>query len=572
MKSVIRRGSVPALTKKVLTSGLFFSTILSACQSHSDPEGPLGRVTEPASISPRLRDTSHFGQSRFSVALEVDSAPRPGGIFTIHASITAEIDTPDANVAITAPELVLTNNGVDIFHSRSGVLPAPLRHQHATFRQGETLSLTVPVKANVAGYYPVFLFAGRAEGSPIDYRAGTSDAAVATIWLYVSDDGGRVTQEFDPSVLPQAAYKRPGPITLRPQLDSTQGSGRSLSLSYGGCARGQITYWDPSHSGGFGAYLPLPGVKIFGLYTDQYEGLQFPGGDWADDNGYYEICGSDNDTFEGDLYLQNQKVDLNTTAASVYFTFYGGDSTEDIQVIGNDKAHLLYNITYAATEAQNVFGVWVGPVGVVRWTTCSGNQTGKYENGTIYVCYNQVWGDFGEVVQAHEYGHAIHARALGGAFSGCSQRLGLEEPTSLYCALGEGVATFIGAVARRNFETAGAAHAGYVAGYAAPFGQDGSIIELAVASMFWDAWEGSSGSFLADVYRSCTVQGGTPNGVDHFVYFLEGSIYSTIINDLRYFPTRSVRPTSMTVSALPPAGWMPGFRGVWEGDLAQPVP
>ena len=42
--------------------------------------------------------------------------------------------------------------------------------------------------------------------------------------------------------------------------------------------------------------------------------------------------------------------------------------------------------------------------------------------------------------------------------------------------------------------------------------------------------------------------------------------------DLRYFPTRSVRPTSMTVSALPPAGWMPGFRGVWEGDLAQPVP
>src|SRR5699024_810428 len=163
-------------------------------------------------------------------------------------------------------------------------------------------------------------------------------------------------------------------------------------------------------------------------------------------------------------------------------------------------------------------------------------------------------GDYGDFVAAHEYGHALHEKGLGGNNGGyCSQDDDdndghyVFEPISLRCAFSEGFADYHAA-------EVGFPYFQFEANPYVSNGEDGSIIEGAVAGFFWDLTdptnesfdnvEYNSGYYIASIIEDCEVKVNgnwkRADGIDHLIACFQHGVPSYT----SYFPTRNNYPTT----------------------------
>jgi hypothetical protein len=174
---------------------------------------------------------------------------------------------------------------------------------------------------------------------------------------------------------------------------------------------------------------------------------------------------------------------------------------------------------------------------------------------------DQIWGIGGSFTQAHEYGHAFHAKALSGYSAACGEHELFTSYPPLECAFEEGFATYF-AVFLRGSAT------GYWEGFvehadqANWIGTDGSLIEGAIAGFLYDLTDANSfgveshdlvqypGSYVADVISGCSVQLASsewiPNrGIDHLVYCFQRDMDGVA----NYFTSRDPKPVAQNQSS-----------------------
>lgn len=217
-----------------------------------------------------------------------------------------------------------------------------------------------------------------------------------------------------------------------------------------------------------------------------------------------------------------------------------------------------------------------------------------------------VFGEYGIMVAAHEYGHQYQHRYL---FSppdedglmryqkNCEERHPPESKSNLGCALGEGFADWYAVLVRESdmptwkyqlesnhFYKNCAPEWDPARGTTIACTDDGSIIQGAVAALLWDITDDGLSEIddpiqrsprdLTDAMKWCRVIVGSSSlgytGIDHVIFCLENaSPYTVRFTDGRtvtLFNTRTSLPTSATSGYA----WFrgsPGFRRNWLINL-----
>jgi len=258
--------------------------------------------------------------------------------------------------------------------------------------------------------------------------------------------------------------------------------------------------------------------------------------------------------------------------------------------INSDWAHVYTNLSVAAARGPSFFGF---SRGAVDYTLNPNDSANHYDSGPCpfvdpcdQITILSVWGDFGIHAQAHEYGHALHEKALGGlisSFSDCPTPSGngehaYDRPQTLRCALGEGWASYFA------WATMGSAawHFTEVENNSTlDPGEEGSIVPHAVSAFLFDLTDTGAephdavtypGHYVAEIIKTCTNFIGSTwqrvHGVDMAIWCLERAVDGTITSNNAYFPNRSPDPTAETEQAAEPSDWSrTAIRTIWLTNL-----
>lgn len=254
--------------------------------------------------------------------------------------------------------------------------------------------------------------------------------------------------------------------------------------------------------------------------------------------------------------------------------------------VNSEHAHVFANMQRIISTSRSFFGHSRGRA-QVRLVS---NET-RSSYGTDDIIYigaqdgAKVWEELGRFSQAHEYGHALQNAALGGIqFGTCPKSHLVNGAYDLKCAYFEGFANFH-AVVVENVLVANVERNAYYPADPALFPDnywDGGVIEGAVAAFLLDITDplgesGTSeahdrtaypGTYVADLVRTCRVDGNRPDGIDYLVYCMENTVDPAVASSETYFTTRSGTPSSQQNSAPLPGGWSAAdVRPAWKQDL-----
>jgi hypothetical protein len=476
-------------------------------------------------------------------------------------------------------------------------------------------SVTIPKP----GYYMVVASVlQRSDEPPVADGQLVQNVAHEVIWLWIDENGGRVTREFDRSLFPAGTRPQPGPLSSKQQRPrmrpgrsnnaSSAGEDRPLSsmsttASYPSQVDLQVTYWHQDSA----KYVPLARAMAKYVRYDSY-------GNYCDqetvstafDGSVQVPClldrqGLPSGSYEVQVYTRSGTVQVNNPN---FVSHFWGDFTWDcgypVEVFAESNASHVFTNMNRTISASEAFFSYRRPFIEVDLVSdsisgyCPVSGFGGKCNRADYLRIGthtsqtygpQVWGTNGVFVQAHEYGHAFHEKALGGFYryySGCGYHR-WSQPTSLKCALIEGFASYYAVATRR--QATGYEYAVEINFYYP--GGDGSIVEGPVASFLYDITDSNlwgvgtpggqldeahdnvaySGSSVADVIASCQVKQDEAwiynDGTDHLVYCFERQVDPDITRSSTYFSTRNPDPTEQNQSGSPTTA----VRALWLKNL-----
>ena len=584
----------------------------AACQD----DGPTGPGEEPDGSL--LAPASVRTVPRFAVNLEATGSFRPGQPIQITVTAEALIATQDARVEIVLPEEASARmrGGYDNFRrERETTLPAAASRSLSMGR-GERVVERYTVTFPRPGYYSVWGSARSDETAVVDSGIVQNESHKG-LFIYVDEQGGRLTEQFDPSLLPATAARELGPLRERPGVRQRpanltrpprgSGGGGSASSSLrtsrvarqisGGSYEVVVDYYDTGTS----RYTPVGFAEYYLYFYDanfnylNYETAFMPAG------GSLLIGCNEAYYIEIEVYTWNDRVtvgepaDFRTGRRIVQSGTYPQSDCPRGRIepyVEAVPAHVFVSMDKTARNTTAFFGRSRPRVPVVLVYDsvnkpsfyCPVNATpgcghgsddyvriNKYVDPTPNGYGDQIWGRAAVFVQAHEYGHAFHQKALGGFTSyypGCPGHSMLTL-SNLPCALVEGFANYFAIVTRPNetgyddYWERNYYHLNYVGATS-----DGSRSESAVSSFFYDITDSDSraavgdelhdnvaysGTALAEVITTCkALQSGTyvqNNGVDHVIWCMERQVDPAITGSTAYFPTRSPDPTGYQVTS-----------------------
>ena len=259
-------------------------------------------------------------------------------------------------------------------------------------------------------------------------------------------------------------------------------------------------------------------------------------------------------------------------------------------------------LNLAADTLSRHFGKWRGPV---AWELDFEEQGGSYSRRSdrITLGWGLANGGLFRYVAAHEYGHAMHEKVLGGLFGkfstpGCRDHR-LLEPSSYECALSEGFAGYAGNIGSHTaedpegvrhdcFEYFGTPEAGWcgdvshrrkpeIEGWVAALLMDLVDDNSNLEGIDDDAFDDKThypATYVAEVFRSCQARRGNfldpwkkRSKVYDFVWCLEEAVDKP--THRRVFPHTPV-PDTAKHEARQPRGWDPfHIRQTWLRNLAE---
>lgn len=559
------------------------------------------------------------------MSLDIRGSLRPGQPITVSLTADARLQTEEVKTRLYLPEWAALRQGRHLPNQPNvTVLPVSERLPAAvavdrSMSPGGQIDQSVTIRPEKPGFYMVSaaVWAPEAdvlneEGVPVDNGQSMER------WIWISEDGGLVTDKFDPDLFPEGYHVTPGPLTPIDQPPALQPVGENRTASASSSAKAdaddteiKFTHFDPIS----GQVKPIAGVRVEVREKDEYGGGVEQYTRVTDDNGAIRF-GCDPYGYEsyqatlravggGFTILDNVGssivADGSTVEAACGYTaearasadqyfvwqemkrvkgrseaFYDGLSRPDVVVnLDSELEGAFYNSFYdEITLGQNI-----------------------YETSNL--------SDFDVFIMAHEYGHAYHEKAIGGyATDGnCPEDHYLNGAYDLDCAFTEGYANFHGVIATAdsNFYRFIIENTPGVYNYPASaendnddLSTDGSVIEATVAAFLYDLTDPKNenhdhqdlpGRYVADILGSCYGQangGGfyEANGADHLVacFQHEEPPYDVSYDggDNDFFQTRSFSLRAdgfVGEDATEPTGWSPAaIDEIWRWTLYKTTP
>lgn len=549
----------------------------------------------------------------FDVNVTTAGSYQPGKPVQIILDVRANLPVGEAHLQVSTPEVEAAKmTGWDRRFQLPVDRPIPAAGSwQQSFARGLSARRTVAITIPERGYYSVVVSAIAQSDLP-SHVDGRPVQAVThkEIWVWIDPSGGRVTAEFDSTVFPEGLLARAGPARASRRSEGRGGaasahpSAQATSAQQWNSIRYQALYYNqdsynPS-TNSFGRYVPLPNVYYSYQVTNVYTGNSAGGGSgYSDANGYFDVsCGDPYwEEYQGRLALQNSKIVMDNEGTDPYF---GGDffdcgeyADPNYPPTGTAKApsagaHVFRQMDITADRSRALLGRSRGQLQVeLRAGEGTSNYSPFYYDD-VEIYEDDVWGPSGIRTIAHEYGHAVHEKALGGNTASGSCPGGghyMDGAHSLKCAYSEGFANYH-AAATRGSEAAWTGDIEWNRFYPgrryySSDGQtwDGSIIEGAMAAFLLDLTDGSDGdadpiqypgSYVADMIRTCQNDKRRANGIDDIIYCLEGQVDPAVRNSSKYFITRSSSEdaSSASHSAGQPWNWSrSAIRQLWTRTL-----
>lgn len=199
---------------------------------------------------------------------------------------------------------------------------------------------------------------------------------------------------------------------------------------------------------------------------------------------------------------------------------------------------------------------------------------------------NHIFGAFGLFTAAHEYGHAVHHRALGGINPGHAENCNPHRVpirSSLGCALAEGFADY------HAVATAGSGASWFFRIRDRRFAvvsdspqADAAQAEGPVASVLFDITDSADDgtethdridyprSYVSQIMETCRNPDGPADGMDFIVYCFEQGIREAVVyhTSPEFFFARGQNPLFASESANEPSVWrLTDIRDVWLHNL-----
>ncbi|MBW7934527.1 MAG: hypothetical protein H3C62_13170 [Gemmatimonadaceae bacterium] len=470
-------------------------------------------------------------------------------------------------------------------------------------RVGDTDHRVTSVLIPRAGYYRVVASVfGASQDEKFVNGQPVVDQVHVERWVYVSDSGGSVTNHFDARLFPDTLQPRPGLLRakrtrrLRPRLaalsaaDEAAVAGGARKSVLDPVAR-QITYIDYSTQPS-PIVRPLAYAPVYQEEFDQYEYRSY-GGSWTstDANGEFTpLCAPvDYYTIRGRVELRGGGIVMDQPYYTGWEEYYGECYQARAPFMETDNASAFVFSQMRGIVAASRAGLPArGDVQVaVRYgINLSAYQ---YEYDRIEIAGDgpnvATYSDYGAFAQAHEYGHAVHHRALGDYVHGaCGPGHNWGTVESFACAYSEGFASFhaamtgpparlssyVGVMQSRSYFQTGVA----------------GLQEVQIAALLLDLVDAANDeshdqvsyplSYVGAVMASCEAQVDgvwSRAGGDYLAQCFEQGLSTT--DRVAYFPTRPV--SAFRESATEPANWCKGgVRRVWiwnmGGNLEAPAP
>jgi hypothetical protein len=525
----------------------------------------------------------YYDDSRLSVPRFADLDVRATGSFkpnepiTITVSARAIVATRSLDVGVMLPdyERAKRGNWTKVVARQRETVPVHA-HWSRSLGAGERVEERTTVVIPVAGTYRVRLRVAADSSEPrVVNGEVVQNSAEKEIWLTIRSSGGRSAEHFPYSV----ANREPGRRvahgareTAGPEVMSASLIDPCIDPTQPGCDpdpdplppdgfAGRVYYVNSILNGG------SPGVATLGhalvVLLDPYT-LKQIASTYTDASGYYrfDYCpsGGTYSYYVVGVYARNNYVFVNRGSANTDdlagMDVWSQDCNTqvDIGVAYDYQAEAFDNMTSAAIASQNLFQ-HTADRGVVK-VSANLNATSPtaYWSApdTIALTSGHVIGQVAVFDAAHEYGHAVHAKALQSLpLTNCTVH-SFNSDLNLQCAYGEGFADFH-AIATRTSQTepfySRISQNFYFNDPANP-GTEGSLREGVVAAFLFDLVDrvgtdttthaspsvfqdniSMSGSNLANLVKGCqsqqqnTATGTTSwvkaDGVDHLVYCLE---------------------------------------------------
>lgn len=525
---------------------------------------------------------------RFKLNLRAEGSFKPGEIVQISVKALSNLPTKQAELKLILPEVAALQESKGqgrAVLSRSKPIPT-----HGSWNrdlgQGQSFQRKVALQIEQPGYYQVIASAvAEAEEVETDDGRRVKNSSTRDIWLWIDEEGGKVTEEFDRSLFPEDIREQPGPLTLKSELPKIGVSSSSEGKTTASNSSSSTTLYVDYINQTTGTPEPLEGARVSYSVRDwrgieRHSGTNVIGSDGEVSIPCYLQDPRGSATYSGTIHVQDNyrlRVYHPQTGSDVTGYFSGNSETDcgqQIPVRASYKmSHVFAQMDKTIEESRSFFqeergkmhvhlewdvdnsfycpeqGPFIDP-----WCSDGGGDTVVIMDSPDPSGDTHIGGTFGDFVIAHEYGHAMHEKALGGneGSGECPSPHYIGGSYNLQCAYSEGFANY-------HAEAVGFPYFNFEETYA-DNSDDGSIIEGAVAAFFFDLTDAANeshdnadypGSYVADVIRTCEVDGSRANGIDHLIACFQREIPSYS----GYFETRGNRPSSYDESASEPSGW-----------------
>lgn len=545
---------------------VILSSIIASSYACSDLDNILSPETSDLGLTQSATDSEIFDLEvlpQFDVQLNGTGQLKPGTIH-LNATITGNLEAPSFEFRVTVPDLEITrvNNWTAQREWLEHSVP-PVVAEHRSVGHGQSLIEPVVLQIPVSGYYRVIVTA------TADPPVGAHDQVVQNgveedFWLWVSNEGGSLESEFDESRFPSGFLKRPGPLTPIPERSLPR---RGLAPAGFSSTVFQVRYINADSSN---ALTPVPGARVVYTIFDQFENRVVGQGEFSTNSSgnFTADCPHESgwDTHTYQVYAENADVAVLPGSAIWSATLYPNDpycqNTTNLADVGAWAARAFTSMQVIIPASRSLLGVNKGKTGVIQ---VSGTTAGyDIANDRLKIPSGTIWSGAALFTLAHEYGHAVNQKALGGLNPNYSLNCNphaVATGSSYGCALSEGFADF------HAVRIWGSRSQYYSDIVSVQFVNPGPNVEGAVAAFFYDLVDGTGtpgegteshdtiqypGTYLADIIRTCKYNGSSrASGIDHIVYCFERSLSS---RSGHHWADRAA-VSSFSEGATEPSGW-----------------
>jgi hypothetical protein len=558
------------------------TVLLAACVDAPSPVGAVSGESVHQAFQASGGEGTHGPdmviEPRFEIDVDVEGALKPGHPIHLTVRGSAHFATRDAEVRLILPEVAAAKRSSwDLIEIPVGEELPPQLYMRKGFSTGESFRERATVTIPEPGYYYVLATVlQRSDDSQVSgegYVIGSG--ASRDMWLWIDEQGGRVTDRFDPTLFPEGSRRVQGPLSSERRPPRVRDGDIVITCSVwpdggitvaSGCpepfptgptdpplsatAAVTVTYSD---AGTGGTVRALADAWVAWKVFNTVNGTEVArGGGYTNTSGASATIDCMGPTSERRLQLtvhtENRKAEVKSyinsnpdrTQAGQYFGSCGGTIpiTAD-----NQQAHLFMNLSKNWDGHQRAFGI-TPPVLMKAGLYPTSNYGTRYDWGADHVRievahWDHIWGEQGVMVSAHEWAHLWQDQYLFKypAADGlkrfynlaCPNPHPLGEYTNLGCALGEAFADWYGVVVRENDLPGWKLNMEENRFHLFYCGQkctdNGSIVQGAVGAFLWDIVDVGFGEghdrvekapiLVVDAIKGCEV---TINRSDWFAY------------------------------------------------------